>query len=344
VLLLSTPALQTLAITAHGEEDINGLIVIEWLSNQLFELSLHGLVISNNSLLPSQWASLIRLRLIDVVFDIEALFALLSNMPILESLCIQDAEDMYPGNQGIIIAQADHPRPKLHHIRDVFLSTDAGTTLALLQILYPSRQACRRLHVKLFCPDINSIDELAELLVHIFEYVLEGWRHLFALPFSPITLVSTMDYWNGCRHTLRLVSESEPCSATVIQVPFVLAMSHRYHAQGVSFAAVEVWGLEFGSLPNLAYLLDVLTPSVSMMILRECSDFSSFLLWWIEYAQMPLCTIKTLEMWYSRSDMSPQDIERFRSSGVVDNINFIIDEVLQSKQILDAADVMYSHH
>jgi hypothetical protein len=270
-----------------------------------------------------------------MVFDIEAFFDLLSNMPILESLCIQDAEDMYPDNQGIIIVQADHPRPKLHHIRDVFLSTDAGTTLALLQILYPSRQACRRLHVKISCPDTIPTDELAELLVHIFQYVVEGWGHLFTRPFSPITLVSIMGRWNSYQHTLRLVSESEPSSATVIHVPFVLAMAHRYHAQSVSFAAVEAWGLGCGYFTELAYLLGALTPNVSKIILRESSDFGSLLDWLIEYAHTPWCTIKTLEIWHSESDISTEDIERIRSSGVVDNISFfIIDKVSKRKGIL----------
>jgi hypothetical protein len=55
----------------------------------------------------------------------------------------------------------------------------------------------------------------------------------------------------------------------------------------------------------------------------------------IEYAHTPWCTIKTLEIWHSKSDISTEDIERIRSSGVVDNISFfIIDKVSTRKGIL----------
>jgi hypothetical protein len=251
-----------------------------------------------------------RLYLYDVHMGSEAFCPLLLEMPLLETLAITRTKTM-PDFQGAFLpflpflpSQKDGGSHILSRLRDVALHMKPVACMAVLRILQPSRHTCHRLEV-----DVAGYDEINALgigsqsdsdmtIVHVLEYVMDHWAHLFthvrsdaaglepgphepnaSTPmFPPVDLVwITNTVANpSCSFTLstpspplgNMVEHPYPhphkpgCSLTTNYIP---TFAHIYRARGIAFRSVELiagWdytGIRIRSwLPGLTMLCDSL--------------------------------------------------------------------------------------
>jgi hypothetical protein len=118
----------------------------------------------------------------------EAFCPLLFEMPLLETLAITRTKTM-PDFQGAFLpflpSQKNGGSHILSRLRDVALHMKPVACMAVLRILQPSRHTCHRLEV-----DVAGYDEINTLgigsqsdsdmtTVHVLEYVMDHWAHLF---------------------------------------------------------------------------------------------------------------------------------------------------------------------
>jgi hypothetical protein len=269
-----------------------------------------------------------RLRLDDVCVAPATFNSLLFEMTHLEDLVIRHITALDGEPIGVftdVDVPQDPHRRVLSHLRTVMVQTEPVTCMSLLRLLHPSRLSCQQLNVDIVGHDDTCTDELDEIIVQVFEYVMDGWPHLFAEPLSPVGLVWNVDA-EDYQHSFKLATHlGEPLElASTLDVHYVLPLAFRYHSRGITFAAVEVEGVDSDTqwIPEITTLWDTHTPNVTKLVLRDCWDLTG-LLEWLTQRRGTACAITTLELIHT-STLGPDEemnheIEKLRVSGVAEN-------------------------
>jgi hypothetical protein len=332
VALLQTaaPQLNTLQLTGNlGSTNI--LNVLPNLSIQLVELTLLrvGLVDGHSF----SWPTLKRLRLDDVSITPTTFLSLLFEMPSLEDLVVRHMTGL-DGEAIAVIPVLPLPqdvhRRVLQHLRTVMVQMEPLTCMALLRVLHPFRHICQQLNVDIVGHDDRHTDDLDETIVGVFEYVIDGWAHLFSECLSsPVSLVWNLDA-EDYQHSFKLTSHQGKTHAlaSTLDVHYVLALAPRYQTRGIAFVAVEVEGVYSGIpwIPELTTLWNTYTPNATKLVLRDCWDFTGLLDWLLQRRETT-CAITTVELNHT-STLGPdeemiKETEKLRASGAVENFTII---------------------